>query len=254
MTTIIRPLDLDNLQLLSGGHKPPTGSEPPEVCLLEAVAWMAGEPWSDHPQCVCDVLGSFGRRLNDLLPDDLRQKLVPFIPEMLGTAGDGHAQARRWMAVDWSVRTAAPMWMDAAGKADFAARYRAMPPIVDRASFDAVYPQLAEISSACYEVRKEWREKVRQAARKAVTEALAEGKDPSAAADAAAAAAAVAVAAAAADAERYSARYWKIRDEVYKRVYADVKARIDAGYAPVRVQVQESAIDLFGRMIRVGNA
>ena len=248
MTTIIRPLDLDNLQLLSGGHKPPTGSEPPEVCLLEAVAWMAGEPWSDHPQCVCDVLGSFGRRLNDLLPDDLRQKLVPFIPEMLGTAGDGHAQARRWMAVDWSVRTAAPMWMDAAGKADFAARYRAMPPIVDRASFDAVYPQLAEISSACYEVRKEWREKVRQAARKAVTEALAEGKYPSA--DAAAAAVAAAVAAA----ERYSARYWKIRDEVYKRVYADVKARIDAGYAPVRVQVQESAIDLFGRMIRVGNA
>jgi hypothetical protein len=28
-----------------GAHSPDSG----EMCLLEAAAWVAGEPWSDHP-------------------------------------------------------------------------------------------------------------------------------------------------------------------------------------------------------------
>ena len=64
------------------------GGDPLEqgVCLLEAVSYIAGEEFSDHPQCVSPVLGAYGRRLNDWLADEDRQKLKPFIPQMIGTA------------------------------------------------------------------------------------------------------------------------------------------------------------------------
>ncbi len=67
MTTTARTLDLATLTLATGGH---SGSQD-EMCLLEAVAYMAGEPWSDHPQCVCPTLTEFGINLNEnLIPVD----------------------------------------------------------------------------------------------------------------------------------------------------------------------------------------
>ena len=119
--TIARPIDLDTIHLGEGAHQPNNDGQ---WCLLEAVAWVAGETWTDSPQCVCPVLAGFGRRLNDLLPDNRRQELRPFIPAMVGTAGDGHQATRRFMALDWSLRTATPLWMDAADQPEAAARLR----------------------------------------------------------------------------------------------------------------------------------
>ena len=31
------------------------------MCALEAVAWLAGEPHTDHPKCVSQVIGAFVR-------------------------------------------------------------------------------------------------------------------------------------------------------------------------------------------------
>jgi hypothetical protein len=51
--------------LAKGGHSNPGSG----VCLLEAVAYVAGELHTDHPQCASEILGAFGRNLNDVLPD-----------------------------------------------------------------------------------------------------------------------------------------------------------------------------------------
>ncbi len=88
---------LDNLKLDSGSH----GNINEGACLLEAASYLAGEPWSDHPECVSPVLGAYGRRLNDRLDDESRQLLKPFIPRMLNTAGDGQDEARKFLAADW---------------------------------------------------------------------------------------------------------------------------------------------------------
>ena len=29
------------------------------MCVMEAVAYVAGEPWSDHPKCACPVITAF---------------------------------------------------------------------------------------------------------------------------------------------------------------------------------------------------
>lgn len=46
--------------LAEGSHK----SIDDGACLMEAVAYVAGEKFSDHPECASKVLGAFGRSLN----------------------------------------------------------------------------------------------------------------------------------------------------------------------------------------------
>lgn len=91
-----------------GGH----ASRDQGTCLLEWQAWLAGEEHSDHPACVSPVLGAFGRRINDVLPDELRQQLKISGRDALGTAGDGRDETRSYMALDWLIRTWLPAWLD----------------------------------------------------------------------------------------------------------------------------------------------
>ena len=77
--------------LKSGAH-PPNG----EACVMEAVAFVAGEPWSDHPACACPVIGAFLRSWNDLLPDDKRDTLLrPIVLRLIGTRGNVDLEQRR---------------------------------------------------------------------------------------------------------------------------------------------------------------
>src|SRR6266702_835429 len=115
-------IKLDGLVLASGGHS----MREQGVCLLEAVAWMAGENHSDHPACVCPVLGALGRRVNDRLPDDLRQQLIPLVPHMIGTRGDGLTVKRAFFAARWVLTFAVPYALDAVGETDYAGRLRAL--------------------------------------------------------------------------------------------------------------------------------
>jgi len=115
-------LDLTTLHLEHGAHD----NRRQGVCLLEAVAWFASREHTDRPPCVSPVLGQFGRSLNDWLPDEDRQALIPFIPRMPGTASDGLDAARldvltRWMCDRWAAR-----WLDLAGLGEQAARMRGL--------------------------------------------------------------------------------------------------------------------------------
>lgn len=129
-------LDLTHLTLAKGGHH----AREDGTCLLEAVAWFAGEPHSDAPACVSPVLRTFGINLNDVLPDGKRQQLVPFVPRMVGTAGDGLDEARAYLALDWLIRTYAPAWLDLAGLAAEAQALRDLRRIVDLVSAQAAGP------------------------------------------------------------------------------------------------------------------
>ena len=60
---------------------------------MEAVAYFAKEPHSDHPKCACPVLTSFMITLNDRMADSERQLLKPYIHKLIGTR-DGNAQKR----------------------------------------------------------------------------------------------------------------------------------------------------------------
>ncbi len=71
-----------NVRLARGNH-PTAGAE---MCAMEMVAWLNGETHSDHPSCSGNILGGFVMALNN--GTQQRQRLIPYIPRLIGTAGD----------------------------------------------------------------------------------------------------------------------------------------------------------------------
>ncbi len=59
-----RMAQVEALALSSGSH---TDFER-GMCVMEAVSYVAGEPWSDAPQCACPVITAFMVSWNDSLP------------------------------------------------------------------------------------------------------------------------------------------------------------------------------------------
>jgi hypothetical protein len=219
----IDPAKLDLITLDKGAHDTPGDG----LCLMEAVAYLAGEPHTDRPKCVSPVLGAYGRALNDILPQDRRQQLIPLIPRIVGTAGDGRDESRSYMALDWLIRTYLPAWLDLAGITEEARVLRELGRIVDLVSAQRVRP------------------------------AVLAGQDKAAAAGAAAGAAAWAAARAAAGAAAWAAAGAAAgvaagdAARVAARVAAGAAARVAARAAltPTVDALQHSAIDLFAAMV-----
>jgi hypothetical protein len=137
-------IDLDCVVLAHGAH----GTREQGMCAMELASYLAGEPHSDHPQCVSPVLGEFLRNWNDSVDDDFRQKLKPFIPRVLNTANDGKDEIRAWVATDWLVRVCAPAWLDLAKLTQHAIALRTAEQISDRASALRVQPVIDDAHSA----------------------------------------------------------------------------------------------------------
>lgn len=89
--------------LSAGSHDADHG----EACVMEYVSLLAGEEWSDHPECTHPMLAHEARTTNDLLRESDRPRLVPLIGRLFGTTEDSPelrarlrlAQARQVMAL-----------------------------------------------------------------------------------------------------------------------------------------------------------
>jgi hypothetical protein len=70
--------------LSPGRHRNPRKG----ACFMEMASFLAGERWSDHPQCTHPLVAAMAREINDRLGDRARQDLVPLIPSVVGLKGD----------------------------------------------------------------------------------------------------------------------------------------------------------------------
>jgi hypothetical protein len=114
------------------------------ACVMELVSWVAGEPWSDHPECVCPVIAAFLRAWNDGLPDGERDTLLrPLIPLVMNTRATTAIERRRaLMAADWLVREHTPAWLRLAKLDAHADALAALPEITDMAQCPSLMPIL----------------------------------------------------------------------------------------------------------------
>jgi len=129
--------------LESGAHTP-NG----HYCVMEAVAYVAGEKWSDSPECVCPVLGAFMRAWNDGLPNDAERNrlLLPLIPRLVGTRGGKALEQRRaTMAADWLIRTHTVAWLRLAKLNKQADMLASLPEITDFAQCPSLMPTLEAV-------------------------------------------------------------------------------------------------------------
>ncbi len=218
--------DIEKISLKSGKH----GNSEEGMCVMEAVAYIAGEPHSDHPKCADRAITSALIRLNDRMPDDAtRDKyLKPIIPQIVGTVSTQEVYIKRgFVAADFAVRIIAPLVMDMLGKTEYATKLRALAPLIDRET--SVKARDCILQTYPYRLYSYYAD-----------------------ADAVAAVAAVAAAAAAADAaadaaefKRGSGEYWAVRNAEYKRLYALYSAKLD------RAKLRQAGVDMVKAMIAV---
>src|SRR5690606_28922278 len=104
-------INIDKIILSKGAHS----NRNDGMCAMEAVAYVAGEPHTDHPQCACPVVSTFVRGLNDAIADDSRRTelLRHRIPKLVGSRSDKATEhARSLLALDWMIRHWLPTWLD----------------------------------------------------------------------------------------------------------------------------------------------
>ena len=69
--------------LSRGKHRNPRSGG----CFMEFASYLAGEAWSDHPDCTHPVLASLARMVNDCTSDRARSRLTALIPSVIGLRG-----------------------------------------------------------------------------------------------------------------------------------------------------------------------
>lgn len=102
------------------------------MCAMEMVAWLAGEPHSDEPECACPVIAAFVRAVNDGLPTDRArdQLLRPLVPLFVNSRGSVVDERRRGLLVaDACVRQFVPHLLEKRGYRTEAAALRELPPV-----------------------------------------------------------------------------------------------------------------------------
>ncbi len=137
MTPVIeeRWKKFESLSLKQGAHSPNS-----TFCVMEAVAYVAGESWSDHPECACPVIGAFLRSWNDSLRSDAERDhlLKSLVPRLVGTRNLALEKRRSLMAADWLVRVHTPAWLRLAGLTSQAQSLEQLPKIISMAQIPSI--------------------------------------------------------------------------------------------------------------------
>jgi len=237
--------NIETLVLLHGSHPSRDGG----VCAMEAVAWLAGEPHSDAPECACPVLTKFVVSWNDAIRDDETRTRVlrPFLPRLIGTRST-HAveMARSRLASDWFIREMLPAWLDLTpALKEHAGKVRALPPLLDTVTIRAAIPVIEEAGKAA---------SAAGAAAWAAARAAARAAAGDAAWDAAWDAARAAARAAAGDAARaaaWDAAWDAARAAAGAAAWDAARAAAGDALQPTVARLQASVCDLLDRMIDV---
>lgn len=79
------------IKLAKGKHRSPDEG----ACVMELASMLAGEPFSDHPQSVCPVIGSLLRAYNDSIGDVHRQDLYAYAAKVVGSRASHEVQRAR---------------------------------------------------------------------------------------------------------------------------------------------------------------
>jgi hypothetical protein len=144
-------LDLSIFHLRHGGHRNPEHG----LCVMEAVAFVAGEKHTDQPQCACPVLTRFAQRVNDRMNDGERAALTPFILKLAGTRSEDHILQRLHYVARQVVKRGLPIIFDYAEIAQpklkgWAEKFRSIPDDMPLPALAALCREGRDAADAAY--------------------------------------------------------------------------------------------------------
>ena len=105
------------------------------ACAMDAVNWLVHGKHGDAPECACPLIARFVIGGNDAMPDDVRQRLLTYLPRIAGSRSEEHEAARLRVLVLGAVRVFASRALGAAGLTEPAAHLRTLP---DDASYSGL--------------------------------------------------------------------------------------------------------------------
>jgi hypothetical protein len=97
------------------------------ACAMDAVNWLVHGKHGDAPECACPIITKYVIAGNDAMPDDVRQRLIPYLHRIAGSRSAKHEAARLRVIVLGAVRVFVPLSLDAVGQRGRAATLREMP-------------------------------------------------------------------------------------------------------------------------------
>jgi hypothetical protein len=108
---VARPVPHGMPVLTRGRHRQPADG----ACLLEAVALLTGQPFTDRPGGVHPLIGAVARIVNDAVSDTARQRLLRLAPSIARTATDDPAVFDDLviLACSRALPVAVPLWAPA---------------------------------------------------------------------------------------------------------------------------------------------
>ena len=233
--------EIKNLRLpplKRGAHSSPEAG----VCAMEMVAFLERLPHSDAPECTCPVIAAYVRGINDMLPDGERNRLLPYLPRLVGTVAPQHQQARAEYLTWQAVRVFAPMALRAVGLYDHAAKLEAQTDLRDAAYAAADAAAAAAAADAAAAAAAAYAADAANATRAAADAAAAAASRAAAAADAADADAAAA--AAAADAAAYATSRAAASTEIYDAALKALDGVLEIGAVTPRAWPREQVAKL----------
>ena len=110
--------DFGPFKLSAASHSSPQEG----MCVMEMVSFLAGEKWSDMPECSSPVVSQFCQRINDKFDQTFRDRLQSYVPRLIGTFSPNHEQERAEYLAWAAIRVFTPIAFRAAGMAEWAAR------------------------------------------------------------------------------------------------------------------------------------
>lgn len=116
--------------VLRAGHvDDPAGG----ACAMDAVNWLIHGKHGDAPVCASPVIGKFVIAGNDAMPDDVRQRLIPYLHRIAGSRSAAHEAVRLRILVLDAARVVAANAVEEAG-GDFLP----LRSLADDASYDEI--------------------------------------------------------------------------------------------------------------------
>jgi len=107
---------LDRVELVPGVGDRSRG----RMCVMSLAACLAGEGHTDSPRSASRLIGYFAIPINDQMPHDVRQRLKPFAPRLIGTNdgldGERAELLRRTLAEEILPRISGRYGADGAGR------------------------------------------------------------------------------------------------------------------------------------------
>ena len=103
---------------------------------MDAVNWLVHGQHGDAPACASPAITNFVAAGNDEMPNDVRQRLLPYLHRVAGSRSPKHEVVRLQVMWRGALRVFAPRALDAAGLHEHAQRLRSLP--------DDVEPTMAE--------------------------------------------------------------------------------------------------------------